>query len=141
MPTMKRKDPNFKYRHAMLLDDNELDNFINQKIIEANHFASKVYVNTSSKSALEFLNNLSILSTGEVNIFPEIIFVDLNMPMIDGFQFIESLMKNLPQQTASLKLAILTSSNNPSDRDKAAGISKNIVFLNKPLTGEMLAQL
>jgi CheY-like chemotaxis protein len=138
---MKRKEPNFKFKHAMLLDDNELDNFINQKIIEASHFASRVYVNTSSKSALEFLNNLSILSEGEVNIFPEIIFVDLNMPMIDGFQFIENLKKNLPKQTETLKLVILTSSTNPTDRQRAAETSKNIVFLNKPLTGEMLGQL
>jgi len=125
----------------MLLDDNELDNFINQKIIEANHFAAKIYVNTSSKSALEFLNNLSILSTESVDIFPEIIFVDLNMPMMDGFQFIENLLKNLPEKSKSLKLAVLTSSTNPNDRQKANSISKNIVFLNKPLTQQMLDQL
>ena len=125
----------------MLLDDNELDNFINQKMIEAAHFASRIYVNTSSKSALEFLNNLSILSSDSNGIFPEIIFVDLNMPMMDGFQFIENLKKNLPEKFDSLKMAILTSSNNPNDRQRAAGISKNIVFLNKPLSQEMLAQL
>jgi CheY-like chemotaxis protein len=88
---MKRKEPSYRYKYAMLLDDNELDNFINQKIIESNFFATNVYVNTSSKSALEFLNNLSISSTEKLNIFPEIIFVDLNMPMMDGFQFIENL--------------------------------------------------
>lgn len=138
---MKRKDPKYKYRHAMLLDDNELDNFINQKMIEANHFAGKIYVNTSSKSALEFLNNLSILSTESVDIFPEIIFIDLNMPMMDGFQFIENLLKNLPEKSKELKLAVLTSSTNPNDKQKAATISQNIVFLNKPLTQQMLDQL
>jgi CheY-like chemotaxis protein len=137
---MKRKEPQFKYRHAMLLDDNELDNFINQKVIEASHFASKVYVNTSSKSALEFLNNLSISNTDKVDIFPEIIFIDLNMPMMDGFQFIENLKKNQPQKIESLKLVILTSSTNPNDKQRASEISKNIVFLNKPLTSDMLAQ-
>lgn len=125
----------------MLLDDNELDNFINQKVIEASYFASKVYVNTSSKSALEFLNNLSISSTDKLDIFPEVVFIDLNMPMMDGFQFIENLKKNLPKKIESLRLVILTSSTNPNDRQRAAEISKNIVFLNKPLTSEMLAQL
>src|SRR6218665_138685 len=137
---MKRKEPQFKYRHAMLLDDNELDNFINQKVIEASHFAAKVYVNTSSKSALEFLNNLSISSTDKVDIFPEIIFIDLNMPMMDGFQFIENLKKSQPKKIESLKLVILTSSTNPNDKQRAAEISKNIIFLNKPLTSDMLAQ-
>ena len=130
---MKRKEPQYKYKYAMLLDDNELDNFINQKIIEANHFATKIYVNTGSKSALEFLNNLAVSSTEAANIFPEIIFVDLNMPMMDGFQFIEKLK--------SLKLVILTSSVNPEDKKKAGDIKLDITFLNKPLTQEMLEQL
>jgi CheY-like chemotaxis protein len=138
---MKRKDPQFKYKYAMLLDDNELDNFINQKIIEANHFASKIYINTGSKSALEFLNNLSISSTNTLNIFPEIIFVDLNMPMMDGFQFIENLKLKLPEKLKNLKLVILTSSVNPEDKKKASDIAMDITFLNKPLTQEMLDKL
>jgi CheY-like chemotaxis protein len=125
----------------MLLDDNELDNFINQKIIESNFFATNVYVNTSSKSALEFLNNLSISSTEKLNIFPEIIFVDLNMPMMDGFQFIENLKVKLPEKSAPLKVVILTSSINPDDRKKATVMGMDITFLNKPLTQEMLDQL
>lgn len=138
---MKRKEPQFRYNYAMLLDDNELDNFINQKMIEAAHFASHIYVNTGSKSALEFLNNLSILSNDGNGIFPEIIFVDLNMPMMDGFQFIENLKKNQPEKFRALKLVVLTSSNNPNDRQRSAGLSDNLVFLNKPLTPEMLSQL
>ncbi|MDO9000924.1 MAG: response regulator [Bacteroidota bacterium] len=138
---MKRKDPKYKHTYAMLLDDSELDNFINQKVIEANHFANKVYINTGSKSALEFLNNLSISSTEVANIFPEIVFVDINMPMMDGFQFLENLKSKLPEKFDSLKLVILTSSVNPDDRIKASEISKSIVFLNKPLTKEMLDQL
>lgn len=125
----------------MLLDDNELDNFINQKIIEANFFADKVYVNTGSRSALEFLNNLSISHSETLSIFPQVIFVDLNMPLMDGFQFIENLYKNLPNKKDDLKLIILTSSVNPKDRQKASEISKEIVFVNKPLTKEILDQL
>lgn len=138
---MKRKEPQFRYTHAMLLDDNDLDNFINQKMIEAAHFATRIYVNTSSKSALEFLNNLSVLTAKGNTIFPEIIFVDLNMPMMDGFQFIENLKKTQADKFDSLKLVILTSSNNPADRQRAATLSANITFLNKPLTPDMLGQL
>ena len=138
---MKRKEPSYRYKYAMLLDDNELDNFINQKIIESNFFATNVYVNTSSKSALEFLNNLSISSTEKLNIFPEIIFVDLNMPMMDGFQFIENLKVKLPEKSAPLKVVILTSSINPDERKKATVMGMDITFLNKPLTQEMLDQL
>ncbi len=138
---MKRKEPTHTYNYAMLIDDNELDNFINQKTIEANHFANKVYITSGSKSALEFLKNLEISGSKNFNIFPEVIFVDLNMPMIDGFQFIENLKTLLPNKFAELKVVILTSSITPSDKERALKISKDIMFLNKPLTKEMLNQI
>ena len=138
---MKRKEPNYKYNYAMLLDDNELDNFINQKTIEATNFANKIYVNTSSKSALEFLNNLEISNNDNFDIFPEIIFIDINMPMIDGFQLIESFIKNFPKRSKTVKMIILTSSVSQSDREKSAKISKSILFINKPLNKDSLSQI
>ena len=138
---MKRKEPIFKYKYAMLLDDNELDNFINQKTLEATNFANKIYVNTSSKSALEFLNNLTISDTDNASHFPEIIFVDINMPMVDGFQFIEKFKNTFSSKSNTTKLVILTSSIAQIDRDKANQISEDIVFLNKPLTQEALNQI
>ena len=138
---MKRKEPTFKYNYAMLLDDNELDNFINQKTIEATNFANKIYVNTGSKSALEFLNNLEISNDDKFDIFPEIIFIDINMPMIDGFQFIDNFKTTFPKRFNSTKIVILTSSVSQNDKIKAAKISKEIIFLNKPLTKEALHQI
>lgn len=138
---MKRKEPVYKYNYTMLLDDNELDNFINQKIIEATHFSNKVFINTSSKSALEFLNNLETSSTPEFDIFPQIIFIDINMPMIDGFQFIENFKNAFPKRFDSTKIAILTSSVSVNDKNKALKISKDILFLNKPLTQDVLNQI
>lgn len=138
---MKRKDPKYKYKYAMLVDDSELDNFINQKIIETNYFANKVYVNSGSVSALEFLCNLTISGFETLHVFPEIIFIDINMPMMNGFQFIDNLKKRIPKEQFPLKLVILTSSDDPKDRSKAEKIDKDIIFLNKPLTQEMLRGL
>ena len=138
---MKRKDPICKYNYAMLLDDSELDNFINQKTIEATNFANKIYINTGSKSALEFLNNLEISSNDKIDIFPEIIFIDINMPMIDGFQFIENFKKTFSNRFINTKIVILTSSISQNDRIKADKISKGIIFLNKPLTKDALDQI
>ena len=137
---MKRKEPKYRYKYVMLLDDNDLDNFINQSMIDASHFASKIYTSTGSTSALEFLNNLAI-SDEKFELFPEIIFIDINMPMMDGFQFIEHLKKKLPERSERFKLVILTSSINERDRIKAEQMSRDIVFLNKPLTEDMLSQL
>lgn len=139
---MKRKDPKFRHEYVMLLDDNELDNFINQKIIEASHFAKRIYTNTSGQSALEFLSNLLILEEGPAEaIMPEVIFIDINMPIMDGFQFIKSL-KDMPQnRLKNCRLVILTSSMFEEDQQKAKALISDIVFINKPLTEAALSGL
>ena len=136
---MKRKEPNYKYNYVLLIDDNDLDNFINQKTIEVSYFSNKIYVNSGSKSALEFLKNLEI--SKQLNVFPEVIFVDLNMAMIDGIQFIENFKQLMPDKFKSVKVVVLTSSIMPSDKDKVTKLSKDILFLNKPLTKEILDQI
>lgn len=137
---MKVKEPSYKHNAVLLIDDNELDNFINVKTLESNLFAKKIYVNTSGRSAVEFLNNISIVE-GCTEMFPDVIFVDINMPFMDGFQFIEYFKTNLEKTIKSSKLVILTSSVNHEDRAKALSISKEIIFLNKPLTKFMLDQI
>ena len=138
---MKIKEPKFRFNHVMLIDDSELDNFINEKTLEANHFAKKVYVHTSAKSALEFLTNLITLGEDYSNIVPQVIFIDINMPMMDGFQFIEQLRKLDVQKLYNPKLVILTSSLYQEDRQKALELGKDIVFLNKPLTKDLLEKI
>jgi CheY-like chemotaxis protein len=138
---MKRKEPKYKYTQVMLVDDNELDNFINKKIIESTHFSKHIYINSSGKSALEFLRNITELSEIYDEIYPKIIFIDINMPMLDGFQFIDLLETTSNKNIEKCKLVVLTSSIHPNDKNRATELSKNIVFLNKPLTESMLKDL
>jgi CheY-like chemotaxis protein len=135
---MKRKEPKPKYNHVLLLDDNELDNFINQKTMESVCFSNKIYINTSARSALEFLKNLTHLEDISALIYPEVIFVDLNMPVMDGFQFIEAMKTICTEDIEKMKIVILTSSLHEGDKQRAKEISEKILFLNKPLTKTML---
>lgn len=126
----------------MLIDDNELDNFINLKVIESANFARHTYTNTSGPSALEFLRNITVLENAtQSKLFPDVIFIDINMPLMDGFQFLNNLIKRDGNVIMQSKLVILTTSLNPDDRNKAARISDKIIFLNKPLTEKMLGQI
>jgi CheY-like chemotaxis protein len=138
---MKIKEPPYKFNAAMLIDDSELDNFINEKTIEANLFAKKVYVHTSAKSALEFLSDLVTMGSEVAAIYPKVLFIDINMPMMDGFQFIEIFKKTLESSLNHPRLVLLTSSVYHEDRQKALEISKDIIFLNKPLTRQMLTDI
>jgi len=132
---------NSKHKIVMLIDDNDLDNIINQKVIEGNSFAEIVYVNSSAQSALEFLRNLVANSAISSQLLPSYIFVDLNMPLIDGFQFIELFYKQHKNISSTSKLVVLTSSINTNDREKVKSINPNIPFLNKPLNGDSLNSL
>ena len=138
---MKLKEPKYKYTNVMLIDDNELDNFINEKTLEAYHFAKIIYTNTSAISALEFLSNMIAMGDQHKDAHPEVIFIDINMPGINGFQFLEAILKMENSNMKKCKLAILTSSVHPSDQEKAKNISKDIKFIIKPLTVAILNEM
>lgn len=137
----KSKKISYAYKTVMLIDDNDLDNFINQKVIEGNYFAEKVYINSSGISALEFLKNISVDEQLAQLMVPECIFIDINMPIMDGFQFLEQFYQLPESITSKSRLVILTSSVNPADRTMADKMDKNIIFLNKPLTDESLLSI
>lgn len=138
---MNIKKPKAKYPTAMLIDDNEIDNFINQKMIEGHNYAERILIHTSSKSALEYLQNLQRDKNLDSDLIPNIIFLDINMPIMDGFQFVEEYSKLEDRTKKHGKIVLLTTSVNPADEEKSKTIKYIIGFLNKPLTKKNLAEL
>lgn len=137
----KAKKPQVKYPSVMLIDDNEIDNFINQKMIEGCQFAERVYVHTSSKSALEFYHNLVRAEGIPDELFPAVIFLDINMPIMDGFQFMEEFEKIESKHREKTKVVMLTTSISPIDIENSKKKKYVSQFFNKPLTEEQLQQL
>jgi CheY-like chemotaxis protein len=138
---MNINNKKYTYDSVLLIDDNVLDNFINEKMVEINFFAKKVYVSTSGTSALEFINNLCIIEESGDKRYPSIIFIDLNMPNMDGFAFIEKFKKINIENLKKTKIVMLTSSVNIEDKIRAEGIEGGVSFVNKPLTKAILDAL
>jgi CheY-like chemotaxis protein len=133
---MNRSRTTFLYDRVLLVDDNELDNFINRRIMDEHSFAATVYCVSNGQSAIDFLKNLQLMDAG---LHPQVILIDLNMPLLDGFQLLEYCTKDLFLQKEGVELVVLTSSVNPNDRTRARAINDKVTFLNKPLTRENLS--
>ncbi|WP_158848652.1 response regulator [Algibacter sp. L1A34] len=116
---MNLKVTNFK---IFLVDDQSITNIISKKLIEVSGLCKNVYDFTNPKEALDSIYEHQ----------PDLILLDLNMPNIDGWQFLERL--NSTQHKS--KIIILTSSTSVFDKEKAKNYCNVIDFYSKPLNLE-----
>ena len=124
----------------MLIDDNEIDNLINQKMIEASAITENIYTHTGAKSAIEFLKNMEKMDVAD-KVLPDVIFLDIDMPLMDGFQFLDE-FANLSQVTRKkCRIIMLTSSINPQDFNRAKKYENVKLYLNKPLSHDSIMKI
>lgn len=138
---MISKKPKSKYSISMLIDDNDIDNFINQKMIEGTRFSDKVFVFSSGKGALEYFNNIGQDDKLSLELMPEILFLDINMPMMDGYQFLDQFNSLNEKCGYKCKIVMLTTSMNPADKKNFLQNKMVVEYLNKPLTEKALNAL
>ena len=124
---------------VMLIDDDAIHNFIDERVIKLSGFADQVLIHESASGALEYLRNIEITPHAP-DLLPDYIFLDINMPMMDGFQFLQSLLSESPT-LQKLKVIILTASLSPADKEKCETYSQVVAYYHKPLTSEMLQEL
>ena len=123
-----------KLKCILLIDDDYATNYIHKRVIDKAEITENVVVLESGYDALEYLRETNI----EEYPRPDIIFLDINMPGMDGFEFLEEYENLKEMQKGNIILVMLTTSLNPEDKNKSDSISIINGFRNKPLTEEIL---
>lgn len=121
-------------RTILLIDDDAISNFLSKSMIEKSGIFDKVFVYSSATAALEFL-----FGCAEKEIeFPEIILLDVMMPVMDGFTFLEEFKRLDPSKSGHVKVCMLTSSLDPKDRQQADAYPQVVEFISKPINQEKI---
>jgi CheY-like chemotaxis protein len=120
----------------LLVDDDEATNFLNKRVILKSEITTEVHVANNGQEALEYLTD----TNGGSRTLPQagLVFLDINMPGMDGWEFLEEYEKLPEEQTRRIKVLILTTSNNPDEEKRAVDIPEVKGFIQKPLTPEKL---
>jgi CheY-like chemotaxis protein len=124
-------------KHILLIDDNDIDNYINNHIVKKSKLAEKITIKNSAIKALEYLESVS----DNIEEFPDMIFLDISMPIMNGFGFLDELIKFPLVIDQKCSVVMLTSSSDQNDIDRALQYSVVQKYLTKPLKIEMLTSL
>lgn len=127
----------FKFRNIMIIDDNNIDLYITSRMVKKHEIAENVLSFCFAGDALEYLHANQSNPDG----LPELILVDIYMPMMSGFDFLREYNKLPADFKNPIKVFIVSSSIDDSDIEKANNDKNVTAFWEKPITREFLENL
>lgn len=123
------------YKSVLLVDDDQVSCFINERILKTFGVTALIHTVNNGQEALNFMQE----NDNNYDRFPDLILLDLHMPVMNGFEFMEDFLK-LSYQGEAPKILILTSSANPVDKEKVEQYPI-MGYINKPLRFEELTKV
>lgn len=132
---MKRSDSKIKYNNVLLIDDSDIDIFINRRLLEASSSCSTISVASTAAEALSFLQQCLYCNA------PDVIFLDINLPIVDGFGFLDK-FEQLPYTIKEkIKIIILSVYDDKACIEKTMANKYVWACLRKPLSEKALLEI
>ncbi|MEW7277086.1 response regulator [Aquimarina sp. 2201CG1-2-11] len=119
---------------VLLIDDDKATNFYNERVVSKHESFYKVNKVQSGLAALEYLTAVE----NNLETKPDLIFLDINMPAMNGWEFLLEFSKLNPKVTDGIKIILLSTSSNPDDVKAFAKNHSVDDFINKPLSIDLL---
>ena len=126
-----------RFSNVLLVEDDPITIMVCDRIIKMSDFATNVVSCENGKTAIDHINKL----VNEGKQFPEIIFLDINMPVMNGWDFLEEFEMIKDKISPMPRIFILSSTVDPEDYKRAKSFSAVDNFISKPLSKESLEQI
>ncbi|WP_108868534.1 response regulator [Aquimarina aquimarini] len=121
-----------KAKYFLLVDDSVSTNFFNKAILQKTECVEKVLLARNGKEALDYIKS---------GITPEVIFLDINMPIMDGWEFLEEFERLDKKLKKSVIILMIGAELSREDREKAEKIKEVKEFQEKMLTKEIVCKI
>lgn len=131
-----------KLNGILLIDDDETNNYLNHRLLTKMQLSDRIRVFQNGKQAFDYLYNVSNNHfDGESSDYfhPELILLDINMPVMDGFEFLDLYNKLNAEFRKGIRLAVLTTSSHLEDTMRAEQYQAQ--YVTKPLTQAKIREL
>ena len=120
---------------VLIIDDDEVNNYLCSRIINLSEFSQDVHTCTNATDGLAYLKSLS------ADELPDIIFLDINMPIKTGWDFLDEYNKLGELTDKNIQIYMLSSSVYEEDISRAKGIPMVQDYISKPLSEELLQHI
>lgn len=126
-----------KFKSVLLVDDDPTINFVHKLFLTEWEVTDQIFTAANGQEALDFLEQSEDFGQQP----PSMILLDINMPVMNGFEFLEA-YEHLPEsKKASVIMAMLTTSLHEKDREKASKFIDLNSYMSKPLEKDQLMQV
>ncbi len=125
-----------KFNCTLLIDDDTVTNHLSKRLLEKFNIANGIFTVPNGEEALKFIVNYD----PDFNSCPELMFLDINMPVMDGFRFLDMYKDLVYLNKENVIIVMLTNSASEEDIKKCKSYGVKF-FLNKPLTEQKLNEL